>query len=143
MLSVESTPLRKESIELWEADARLDVDGAHTNAMLPGGTKVLQSGPGGLHVRLVVVVFRLSLQLEAHLSRAPAFSLVGSPSLMMYCIKTYFFFNHILFVPLVYPYTTVCKAELAHRSARALPERRAAGGSAHRSAHTEWQASPP
>ena len=46
MLSGESTPLLKESIELWEADSRLDVDGAHKNAVLFGGTKVLQSSPG-------------------------------------------------------------------------------------------------
>ena len=116
MLSVESTPLRKESVELWEADARLDVDAARTNAVLPGGTKVLQSNPGeggGLHVRLVVAVFRLSLQPEAHLSRAPAFSLIGSPSLMMYYINVYLyiFFNYILFAPLVCPYTTACKAD--------------------------------
>ena len=46
MLSGETTPLLKESIELWEADARLDVDGAHKNTVLFGGTKVLQSSPG-------------------------------------------------------------------------------------------------
>ena len=46
MLSVEPTPLREESIELWGADARLDVDGAHKNAVLFGDTKVLQSSPG-------------------------------------------------------------------------------------------------
>ena len=46
MLSGETTPLLKESIELWEADARPDVDGAHKNTVLFGGTKVLQSSPG-------------------------------------------------------------------------------------------------
>ena len=46
MLSSELTPLLKESIELWEADACLDVDGAHKTAVLFGGTKVLQSSPG-------------------------------------------------------------------------------------------------
>lgn len=46
MLSGESTPLLKESIELWEADASLDVDGAHKNATLFGGTKILQSSSG-------------------------------------------------------------------------------------------------
>ena len=46
MLSGETTPLLKESIELWEADARLDVDGTHKNAVLFGGTKVLQSSSG-------------------------------------------------------------------------------------------------
>ena len=39
-------PLLNESIELWEADARLDVDGTHKNAVLFGGTKVLQSSSG-------------------------------------------------------------------------------------------------
>ena len=34
MLSGESTPLLKESIELWEADARLDVDGTYKNVLL-------------------------------------------------------------------------------------------------------------
>ena len=42
MLSGESTPLLKESVELWDADARLDVDDAHGNAVLFGGTKVPQ-----------------------------------------------------------------------------------------------------
>ena len=46
MLSGETTPLLKESIELWEADARLDVDGAHKTAVLFEGTKVLQSSSG-------------------------------------------------------------------------------------------------
>ena len=46
MLLGQSTPLLKESIELWEADARLDVDGTHQNAVLFRGTKVLQSNLG-------------------------------------------------------------------------------------------------
>ena len=46
MLSGESTPLLKESIEPWQADACLDVDRAHKNAVLFGNTKVLQSSPG-------------------------------------------------------------------------------------------------
>ena len=46
MLSSELTPLLKESIELWEADACFDADGAHENAVLFGNTKVLQSSPG-------------------------------------------------------------------------------------------------
>ena len=46
MLSRELTPLLKESIELWEANARLDVDGAHKTAVLFEGTKVLQSSSG-------------------------------------------------------------------------------------------------
>ena len=42
----ESTPLLQESIEPWEADACLDVNGAHKTAVLLGGTKALQSSPG-------------------------------------------------------------------------------------------------
>ncbi|KAL5483440.1 SPF1 [Sanghuangporus weigelae] len=47
MLSGESTPLLKESIELFEGSERLDVDGVHKNSILFGGTKVLQSSNGG------------------------------------------------------------------------------------------------
>ncbi|KAH8096846.1 endoplasmic reticulum Ca-transporting P-type ATPase, partial [Cristinia sonorae] len=47
MLSGESTPLLKESIELLEGNENLDVDGAHKNAILFSGTKVLQCGSGG------------------------------------------------------------------------------------------------
>ena len=46
MLPVESTPLRKGSVELWGAVACLVVDGAHKNVVLFGETKVLQSSPG-------------------------------------------------------------------------------------------------
>lgn len=46
MLSGESTPLLKESIELFESVERLDVDGAHKNSVLFGGTKVIQASPG-------------------------------------------------------------------------------------------------
>ena len=46
MLSGESMPLLKGSIELWETDTRLSVDGAHKSAVLSGGTKVLQSSYG-------------------------------------------------------------------------------------------------
>jgi cation-transporting ATPase 13A1 len=45
MLSGESTPLLKESIELLEGADRLDVDGTHRNAVLFSGTKVLQAIP--------------------------------------------------------------------------------------------------
>lgn len=48
MLSGESTPLLKESIELREDGDRLDTDGSHKNHVLFGGTKVLQSGGGGV-----------------------------------------------------------------------------------------------
>ncbi|TRM59042.1 hypothetical protein BD626DRAFT_437524 [Schizophyllum amplum] len=45
MLSGESTPLLKESIQLLEANDRLDVDGVHKNYVLFSGTKVLQATP--------------------------------------------------------------------------------------------------
>ena len=47
MLSGESTPLLKESIELLEGTDKLDVDVAHKNQMLFSGTKVLQARSGG------------------------------------------------------------------------------------------------
>jgi len=43
MLSGESTPLLKESIELLEGAEKLSVDSTHKNAMLFSGTKVLQA----------------------------------------------------------------------------------------------------
>lgn len=46
MLSGESTPLLKESIELVEGSERLDVDGAHKNSVVFGGTKVIQANRG-------------------------------------------------------------------------------------------------
>ncbi|KDQ23371.1 hypothetical protein PLEOSDRAFT_62301 [Pleurotus ostreatus PC15] len=48
MLSGESTPLLKESIQLLEGSDRLDVDGAHKNYTLFSGTKVLQTGSSGM-----------------------------------------------------------------------------------------------
>lgn len=45
MLSGESTPLLKESIQLLDNSEKLDVDGAHKNAVLFSGTKVLQASP--------------------------------------------------------------------------------------------------
>lgn len=47
MLSGESTPLLKESIELLEGHERLDIDTDHKNNVLFSGTKVLQAGGGG------------------------------------------------------------------------------------------------
>lgn len=47
MLSGESTPLLKESIELLDASEKLDVDASHKNAVLFSGTKVLQARAGG------------------------------------------------------------------------------------------------
>jgi cation-transporting ATPase 13A1 len=43
MLSGESTPLLKESIQLLEPTENLDVDVAHKNAVLFSGTKILQA----------------------------------------------------------------------------------------------------
>jgi manganese-transporting P-type ATPase len=48
MLSGESTPLLKESIQVLEGDENLDVDGAHKSAVLFSGTKVLQATMPGL-----------------------------------------------------------------------------------------------
>ncbi|KAL4072457.1 hypothetical protein V8B97DRAFT_1959372 [Scleroderma yunnanense] len=45
MLSGESTPLLKESIQLLDSSEKLDVDGAHKNVVLFSGTKVLQASP--------------------------------------------------------------------------------------------------
>lgn len=47
MLSGESTPLLKESVQLLEGKDKLDVDGAHKGAVLFSGTKVLQAGSAG------------------------------------------------------------------------------------------------
>jgi cation-transporting ATPase 13A1 len=46
MLSGESTPLLKESIQLLDTRENLDVDGAHKGAVLFSGTKVLQASAG-------------------------------------------------------------------------------------------------
>ncbi|KXN88703.1 putative cation-transporting ATPase 1, partial [Leucoagaricus sp. SymC.cos] len=45
MLSGESTPLLKESIQLREGTERLDADHLHKNAVLFSGTKILQATP--------------------------------------------------------------------------------------------------
>ena len=47
MLSGESTPLLKESIQLLETSEALDVDTAHKNALLFSGTKILQASMTG------------------------------------------------------------------------------------------------
>ncbi|KDQ06001.1 hypothetical protein BOTBODRAFT_39852 [Botryobasidium botryosum FD-172 SS1] len=46
MLSGESTPLLKESIELREGDDKLDMDGVDKGSILFGGTKALQAAGG-------------------------------------------------------------------------------------------------
>lgn len=43
MLSGESTPLLKESVQLRPAEDVLDIDGVDRNSVLFGGTKVLQA----------------------------------------------------------------------------------------------------
>ncbi|TFK24085.1 endoplasmic reticulum Ca-transporting P-type ATPase [Coprinopsis marcescibilis] len=43
MLSGESTPLLKESIQVLESSENLDVDGAHKNSVVFSGTKILQA----------------------------------------------------------------------------------------------------
>jgi cation-transporting ATPase 13A1 len=55
MLSGESTPLLKESIELLESSEKLDADGQHKNAVLFGGTKLLQGSNGGMSTLYGVV----------------------------------------------------------------------------------------
>ena len=67
MLSGESTPLLKESIQLLEKNDNIDVDGAHKNAVLFSGTKILQATPSGM-VHFLVPSFRLlnSCQLKYH-----------------------------------------------------------------------------
>lgn len=47
MLSGESTPLLKESIELLEGAEKLDADGQHKNEVLFSGTKLLQATDAG------------------------------------------------------------------------------------------------
>ncbi|KAF7789236.1 hypothetical protein EIP86_000177 [Pleurotus ostreatoroseus] len=47
MLSGESTPLLKESIELLDGSEKLDVDTTHKNSVLFSGTKILQARSGG------------------------------------------------------------------------------------------------
>jgi cation-transporting ATPase 13A1 len=50
MLSGESTPLLKESIQLLDPAEKLDVDGAHKNAVLFSGTKILQASKSCMHI---------------------------------------------------------------------------------------------
>jgi len=48
MLSGESTPLLKESVQLLEGSEKLDVDGQHKNEVLFSGTKLLQASSAGI-----------------------------------------------------------------------------------------------
>lgn len=52
MLSGESTPLLKESIELLDASDKLDADGQHRNTVLFSGTKLLQGSNGGVYISM-------------------------------------------------------------------------------------------
>ena len=65
-------PLLKGSIELWEADACLDVDGAHQINMLFGDTKALQRDWESLCVCLAVVVSRLFFVPALHKASSSA-----------------------------------------------------------------------
>jgi len=56
VLSGESTPLLKESIELRETDEWLDIDGMTNGSVLFSGTRVLQAGGGG---RSIGGIFRM------------------------------------------------------------------------------------
>jgi P-type E1-E2 ATPase len=59
MLSGESTPLLKESIELREDSDRLDMNGADRNSVLFSGTKALQvekAGEGGMTSELAQIL---------------------------------------------------------------------------------------
>jgi cation-transporting ATPase 13A1 len=57
MLSGESTPLLKESIQLLEPTENLDTDGQHTNAVLFSGTKVLPASKSCMILSLLLVCF--------------------------------------------------------------------------------------
>jgi cation transport ATPase len=68
MLSGESTPLLKESIQLLEGSESLDVDGAHKNAVLFSGTKVLQASgttsmSDSIHSSTIVLPDRIFLKV--------------------------------------------------------------------------------
>lgn len=52
MLSGESTPLLKESIQLLEKTDKLDIDGTNKNQMLFSGTKILQAVPSCASLRM-------------------------------------------------------------------------------------------
>ena len=56
MLSGESTPLLKESIELLDGSEKLDVDTTHKNSVLFSGTKILQARSGGGCIMRIHVV---------------------------------------------------------------------------------------
>lgn len=67
MLSGESTPLLKESVELREGLDKLDMNGADRNNVLFSGTKALQvekAGEGGLQSKCPVAFGSLWLTVQ-------------------------------------------------------------------------------
>jgi manganese-transporting P-type ATPase len=68
MLSGESTPLLKESVELRPGSEPLDIDGVDRNSVLFGGTKVLQATGIDIKEKLA----------GTWLSRSPKLSLADS-----------------------------------------------------------------
>ena len=83
MLSGQLTSPLKESIKLRDVDASLDFDGAYTNAVLFGGTKVLRCARESLRVRPMVILLRPALALRkgsssAHDESAPTTSSLSS-----------------------------------------------------------------
>lgn len=69
MLSGESTPLVKESIELLEGSDKLDVDVTHKNQVLFSGTKVLQARSGGGCLFGLILLSLFSSRLHRRYSR--------------------------------------------------------------------------
>ena len=116
MLPVESTPLRKGSVELWGAVACLDVDGAHKNVVLFGETKVLQSSPG---------------EHPTSARRLPVFN-----DIFIVLIYVLYIYIQLYFIFSMVPYTTARRGQRTVGVAlvRYGRERRAVGGSARRSA---------
>lgn len=68
MLSGESTPLLKESIQLLEPTENLDVDGAHKNAVLFSGTKILQASKS---CKFLLSIYINLVRLNPHNSGNP------------------------------------------------------------------------
>ena len=116
MSSLELTPLRKEPRGA-DADACFGADGAHKNAALFGDTKVLQSSPGERPRTVFNDVFILLIYI-----------------IYMYIFQLYFVF--VTVVPVHDRSQGQPTVALVHYGR----ERRAVGGSAHRSAHQDKRA---
>ena len=110
MLPVESTPLRKGSVELWGAVACLDVNGAHKNVVLFGETKVLQSSPG---------------EHPTSARRLPVFN-----DIFIVLIYVLYIYIQLYFIFSMVPYTTARRGQrtVGVASARALREGAPRGG---------------